>query len=265
MPKAPYLPKLQPKLPQSPIFKERFIKHKLINAQRDSKTESPVSPSNPFLSLLASPLRQDRTRRDIVIPRDLLIKFSIVRDSKEGSGKLWMSPDLRGDFPKSSIGSSYFVNRNIANMSLSKPELKAVKYEKIANLNLYNDHTVYDTLRDVQWNEDNYRIIDEVYNEMIAEQIQHVRIDDSYTGPEVCINLRPDKMFKFFGADEISGNLVFNLERMRGRMSNCYALIKKRVGNGDQLVLGFQTAENKTFIETFVKLYLFHYERAKET
>lgn len=165
----------------------------VIPAAVISKAKQDVDLSqNPFALMLASQARVDRDSRILKVPRDLLMKFSIVKNPKDR--KLWLVPNIN-DF-KSLSSNAYIANK--INCIQNKKWQSYVSFEVISN------NSNLTTVKDLQFNKNNFKIINEIYIKLITTEINKIKLDREINDDYIKLIDKGSKLFNFNNGIELN-------------------------------------------------------------
>jgi hypothetical protein len=156
--------------------------------------------SNPFAQMLASPSRVDRVNKIIIIPRDLLLRFSLVKGPGQGNAsdvkdQLWLVPNVE-QF-KSLSSDTYIAN--------GLTQLKGRKWQRFASLEVITNNYNLTSMKDIRYNEQNWKLVNKLYLEVLIQELQGIQpVDD---GRAVKIVINEDKLYKI----NPQGDIILNL------------------------------------------------------
>ncbi|KAH3676370.1 hypothetical protein WICMUC_002001 [Wickerhamomyces mucosus] len=233
-----YLPSLKKIFLRSPVYLPKYNNTCFTNANiPDSVT---VDEDNPYLKLLTSPLRLDRTRKSLLVPRDFLVRYSIVNDV---GGKLWLVPMINTDM-KTGFSSTYALNRSLP-----------LKYQKIVNIDLLNENHTVDCLSDVSFKSNTHQIINELYLNRLFQETRN--ITPSASGQFILLFRKDDKSTSWFKINEKGETIVylFNIYRGPPMKIPLFNELSKISHNG-QIKLNYKN--DKKFIELFIKFCMYN-------
>lgn len=165
--KRGYIPKPPPEEYKSPLI-THF--HKWDGCEkRLSKDSIPTNisfnlKSNTYARKLTSDLRNQSGSKGLTVPKDLLVRFSLLQKPEDGS--LWLLPFLSPH--KTGVGSGYAPNNK--NLMINKIASFSPR-EVMTNLSTMT------TIKDLQWSKRTDLLLNKMYIDLLIEKMSLVKFN----------------------------------------------------------------------------------------
>lgn len=245
--KNEYIPKPPSDEYKSPLF-THF--HKWDACEKKlSKDSIPTTinfnlQSNPYARKLTSELRQQTGSKGLVIPKDLLIRFSILKKPEDGS--LWLIPFLKP--MRTGAGSGYAPN------SKAILENKNIKLGTFSPREIMANLSTMTGIKDLQWDKRTDLLVNKLYIDLLNEKFEQVKFKNEPVQPQsgdLVININEGEKF------EVKDGITFvNISKFQFDSPNYDEFLKKLKSiNNDQIIVN---NHYKPFIDIFIKFIFYN-------